>query len=86
LGSARVIVPVLGKDPLAKTYTKVFKGTIFSGDNRYRAELLLIADGERSMLTYEMNDEHIAIIFELPFIVTLQHSAIIRLIEEGGID
>lgn len=83
LGSARINVPRLGKDPLAKTYTKVFRGTILSGNNRYRAELMLIADGERSMLTYEMNDEHIAIIFELPFIVTLQHSAIVRLIEEG---
>lgn len=83
LGSARINVPLLGKDPLAKTYTKVFRGTILSGNNRYRAELMLIADGERSMLTYEMNDEHIAIIFELPFIVTLQHSAIVRLIEEG---
>ncbi len=83
LGSARINIPLLGKDPLAKTYTKVFRGTILSGNNRYRAELMLIADGERSMLTYEMNDEHIAIIFELPFIVTLQHSAIVRLIEEG---
>lgn len=83
LGSARVIVPVLGNDPLAKTYTKVFKETIAWGDDRYRAEMLLIADGVRSLLTYEMNDERIALVFELPFIVTLQHSAIIRMIEDG---
>lgn len=83
LGSAKVIVPVLGNDPLSKTYTKVFRGTIVWGDDRYRAEMLLIADGVRSLLSYEMNDERIALVFELPFIVTLQHSAIIRMIEEG---
>lgn len=80
LGSARVIVPVLGKDPLVKTYTKVFKETIAWGDDRYRAEMLLIADGVRSLLTYEMNEERISLVFDFPFIVTLQHSALIRMI------
>jgi HTH-type transcriptional regulator, sugar sensing transcriptional regulator len=84
LRSARVIEPVLGNDALAKTYMKVFKGNLESGDDKYRAELLLIVDGIRSLLIYETNHERTALIFELPLIVTLQHSAIIRMIEEGG--
>ena len=82
LGSAKVVEPVPGKDSLVKTYMKVFRGTMASGDDRYRAEMLLIVDGMRSMLTYEMNEERIALVFELPFIVTLQHSAIVRMMEE----
>lgn len=81
LGSARAIVPLLGNDSFTMTYIKVFKQTIAWGDDRYRAEMLIIADGVRSLLTYEMNDEIMALLFEPLFIVILQHSAIIRLIK-----
>ncbi len=84
LGPAKVIEPPLGSDTLAETYMKVFTGKIGSSDEKYRAIMLLIVDRTRSLLIYEMNNERTALVFEIPLIVALQYSAIVRLSEDVG--
>ncbi|OPY32612.1 MAG: Sugar-specific transcriptional regulator TrmB [Methanomassiliicoccales archaeon PtaU1.Bin124] len=83
LGDATVVEPHLGNDSLAETYVKVFTGKLESSEDLYRAEMLIIVDARRSLLIYEMNGERTALVFELPLIVALQHSAIMHMVEEG---
>jgi sugar-specific transcriptional regulator TrmB len=81
LGGAKVMEPHLGKDPMATIYAKIFSGKLRTSDELYRAEMLIIVDGMRSLLVYEVNGERTAIVFELPILTVLQRTAITMLME-----
>jgi len=83
LPGARIVEPRLGKGPLDETYLKLFTGKLQASDEMYRAELLILVDGKRSLLLYEVNGEGTAIVFELPIITMLQHGALMRLIDDA---
>ena len=81
LPGIRVMEPLLAKDPLSKEYRRIFKGKFEAGEEHYRPELLMVVDGLRSLLVYEVNGERTAIVFELPLITQLQRNAMLRLME-----
>ena len=86
LPEARIVEPDLKNDTLAETYVKIFTGKFEASDIRYRAELMLVVDGNRSLLVYEQNGERTAIVFEIPIIASLQSAAVNRLVEIGEFD
>ncbi len=45
--------------------------------------MLIIVDGMRSLLVYEVNGERTAIVFELPLLTLLQRKVVIKQIEEA---
>lgn len=83
LPGARIVEPKLGEDLLDETYRKLFTGQLHAVNEVYRVELVMLVDGIRSILLYNVNDERTAIVFEIPIITVLQRSAVLRLVEEA---
>lgn len=90
LGKAKVMEPVAsGNSFLDEAFqTKVLRGRIETEKGQYKVECLVLADGNESILVYEVNGERTAFIVELPIITFIQrglfHEALERSREVSG--